>query len=90
MADEKKTSKIAENLASMVTAENIQKYILGTNKSGQPRALYDVVKDFVTGGKKKKKKNKEGKKSKGGNTFDLYVTAKKSKKKKKKNKHWHI
>lgn len=78
-------SKITENLAGMVTAENIQKYILGTNKAGQPRAIYDVVKDFF-GGKKKKDK----KKSKGGNTFDLYVKAKKGKKKKKKDKHWHI
>lgn len=88
MSEEKKTSKIAENLASMVTADNIQKYVLGTNKNGQPRAIYDVVKDFVKGSKKKKRKKE--KKSKGGNTFDLYLTAKKGKKKKKKNKHWHI
>ena len=80
-----KGSKLVENLASMVTAENIQKYVLGTNKAGQPRALYDVAKD-IFGGKKKKKK-----KSKGGNSsLDIFVNTKKKKKKKKKSKHWHI
>ena len=75
---ETKGSKIVENLAGMVTAENIQKYVLGTNKSGQPRALYDVAKD-IFGGKKKKKK-----KIKGSSSLDIFVNTKKKKKKKKK------
>ena len=85
MSEEKKGSRLIENLAAMVTAENIQKYILGTNKSGQPRALYDVAKDLIPYKKKKKGKKKKS----GSSSLDIFVKAKK-KKKKKKNKHWHI
>ena len=85
MSEEKKSSKFLDKIGEMITAENLQKYVLGTNKSGQPRAVYDIVKDLA-GGKKKKKK----KKNSGGSSFDIFVNAKKGKKKKKKNKHWHI
>lgn len=85
MSEEKKGSKIMDSLAGMVTAENIQKYVLGTNKLGQPRALYDVVKDLIP----LKKKKKDKKKHRGGSSFDIFVNTKK-KKKKRKNKHWHI
>lgn len=83
---ESKGSKIVESIASMVTAENIQKYVLGTNKAGQPRALYDVAKDIFGGKKKKKKKKNKG----GNNSLDIFVSSKKKKKNKKKSKHWHI
>jgi hypothetical protein len=88
MAEENMGSKIKDSLATIITTENIQKYVLGTKKSGQPRAIYDLVKDYV-GSSKKKKKDK--KKDKSGSSFDLYVKTKKGKKKsKKKDKYWHI
>lgn len=92
MSEEKKNSVFAENMAVLATPEGIQKYILGSKKNGQPRAVYDVVKDY-TKPKKKKKGKKKGKKDKSGNTsaYSLYVTTKKKKKKHKKaGKHWHI
>lgn len=87
MEDQKK-SIIAENLAVLATPEGMQKYLFGMKKNGQPRAVYDIVKDFTKGdSKKKKKKNK--KEAKG--SYSFYIDTKpKKKKKKNKNKHWHI
>ena len=88
----KASNVILNNLAILMTPENVQKYILGNKKDGNPRAVYDVIRDY-TKPKKKKKKNKNNKESKNsGSRYDLYVTTKKKKKKKKnkKNKHWHI
>ena len=89
----KASNVILNNLAILMTPENVQKYILGNKKDGNPRAVYDVIRDY-TKPKKKKKKNKNNKKSKNsGSRYDLYVTTKKKKKKNKKNKknkHWHI
>lgn len=86
-ADSSKRNVFLDNLAALSNPENIQKYILGTKKSGYPRAVYDIVKDYT---KPKKKKKKKG----GGNSsYSLYLSAKgkKGKKKKKKNKkYWHI
>lgn len=80
----KKSSVVADNLSVIATPEGFQKYILGTKKNGNPRALYDVVKDYTKPKKKKKKKKKKNPNS----SYDLYLTSKKKKKKKKK--HWHI
>lgn len=77
------TNKISEKIAPILTLDNLQKYVLGVKKSGQPRAVYDIIKDY-TGGKKGKKKKKKGKDD---NSFSLFVN---TKKKKKKRKHWHI
>ena len=88
----KASNVILNNLAILMTPENVQKYILGNKKDGNPRAVYDVIRDY-TKPKKKKKKNKNNKESKNsGSRYNLYVTTKKKKKKKKnkKNKHWHI
>lgn len=86
MADEKKTSVFIDNMAVLTSPEGIQKYIFGSKKNGQPRAVYDIVKDFSK--PKKKKKKKKGKKGKGknGSAYAMYVTCKKKKGKK----HWHI
>lgn len=90
MSDDKK-SVLLENLAVIMTPENVQKYILGSKKSGQPRAVYDIVRDYTKPTKRKKKKN--GNKGENDNTYSLYLRAKKHKKKKKnknKDKYWHI
>lgn len=90
MSEEKKQATVLENMAILTTPEGIQKYLLGTKKNGQPRAVYDIVKDF-TKPKKKKSKSKGGnKKKKSKSTYDFYLTAKKKHKKKHKNGHWHI
>lgn len=88
MGDNIMGSKIMDSLATIVTTDNIQKYVLGTKKSGQPRAIYDVIRDYSSS----KKKKKDKKKDRTGNSFDLYVNSKKGKKKKgkKKEKYWHI
>lgn len=87
--DENKKNMLAENLAVLATPEGMQKYLFGTKKSGQPRAVYDIVKDFTKGGKKKKKKNKKD--SKGSYSFYIDTKKPKTKKKKKnKDKYWHI
>ena len=91
--DEKKNNVLLENLAIITTPENVQKYILGTKKDGNPRALYDVIRDYTKPGKKKKKKHKKNKNHDDLTSYSLYVTTKKKGKKKgkkKKNKHWHI
>lgn len=77
-------NQLLVNLSSILTAENLQRYILGYKSNGNPRAAYDIVKDFSKRGKKKKKHKKHNKK-KNGSAYELYVTAKKGK-----NKHWHI
>lgn len=82
---EKKTPVWKDNLKKLAEPENIQKYILGTKKNGNPRALYDVIKDYTVPKKKKKKKKKYNPYS----AFDVTVS-KKKKKKKKKDKYWHI
>lgn len=85
----------ASNMSVLATPEGIQKYILGTKKNGQPRAVYDIVKDCQKMEKKSKKKGK--KKNISDNSYSFYLNmkdGKKSKKKKKKknksNKYWHI
>ena len=85
MADEKK-STVLTNLAELATPEGVQKYLFGFKKNGQPRAVYDIVKDYTKPGKKKKKKDKKN----AENSFSFYLNTKKGKKKKKKNDHWHI
>ena len=85
---DKKHSVFVDNLTVLATPEGFQKYIFGTKKNGQPRALYDVVKDFTPKRKKKKHKNKD----KGTTSYKFYTTVKKKngKKNKNKNKYWHI
>lgn len=92
MADDVKKNEhpILENLAVLSTPENIQKYFFGTKKNGDPRAVYDIVRDY-TKPKKKKKKKKKG--SAQPSTYDFYVSARKRKKKHKKKRgkdFWHI
>lgn len=89
---EEKNSVFIQNMSALATPEGIQKYILGCKKNGQPRAVYDVVKDYTKPKKKKKGKKGKGKgSSKKPSSYSLYVTAKKKKKKHKKGgKHWHI
>lgn len=69
-----------KQIANLITPENLQKYILGSKKNGEARALYDIVRD-VSGIKGRKKKRKQ-------NLDYLSVTfgGKKKKKKKKKKK----
>ena len=88
MSDEKK-SVLVENLTVLSQPDNFQKYILGTKRNGQPRAVYDVIKDYTRPKKKKKKKDKYEQ----PNSYSWMLTAKKKKKKigkKKKDKYWHI
>lgn len=83
-------------LNEVTTGEGLQKYILGTKKNGQPRALYDIIKDCTKMGSGKGKKGK--KKKSADNTYAFYLSTKDTKKKhkkKKKNKdknkdYWHI
>lgn len=77
--------KIVDNLSDVITPTNVRLYLLGTKKSGQPRALYDIYKDIKFNKKKKKKKKKN---NDDNNSFALYLKTKK--KKKKKDKYWHI
>ena len=81
MSDEKKENSLGEKLSELITAENIQKYVLGSTKEGNPRAIYDVVRDFIKP-KKKKKKGKKGESS----IVDEYAVFRKKKKGKKKKK----
>lgn len=97
MNEEKTTvqSQLKENLTVLATPEGIQRYVLGTKKSGQPRAIYDIVRDFVKPKKAKKdKKDKKNGKKKSTNTYAFYLDTKKAKKKHKKGKKgkdwWHI
>lgn len=92
MADDVKKNEhpILENLAVLSTPENIQKYFFGTKKNGDPRAVYDIVRDYT---KPKKKKKKKKSKAAQPSTYDFYVSARKRKKKHKKKKNkdfWHI
>lgn len=92
MADDVKKNghPILENLAVLSTPENIQKYFFGTKKNGDPRAVYDIVRDYT---KPKKKKKKKKSKVAQPSTYDFYVSARKRKKKHKKKKNkdfWHI
>lgn len=92
MADDVKKNEhpILENLAVLSTPENIQKYFFGTKKNGDPRAVYDIVRDYT---KPKKKKKKKKSKVAQPSTYDFYVSARKRKKKHKKKKNkdfWHI
>jgi hypothetical protein len=73
--------KIADIITSVLTTQNIQTYILGTKKSGKPRAIYDIVREETSNKKKKKKKIDD--------VYSLYHGVKKKKKKKnKKSKYW--
>lgn len=79
-------NQVLTNIQNMMTGENLQKYVLGTKKNGQPRAIYDVLKDIMiknNGGKKKGKKHHKH----NGSAYSLYVTTKKKGKGKN---HWHI
>lgn len=92
MADDVKKNghPILENLAVLSTPENIQKYFFGTKKNGDPRAVYDIVRDYTRPKKKKKKKKSKAAQP---STYDFYVSARKRKKKHKKKKNkdfWHI
>lgn len=92
MADDVKKNEhpILDNLAVLSTPENIQKYFFGTKKNGDPRAVYDIVRDYT---KPKKKKKKKKSKVAQPSTYDFYVSARKRKKKHKKKKNkdfWHI
>lgn len=82
-----------QNMQEMLSPEGIQKYFLGNKKNGEPRAVYDIVKDYTKPKKKKKKHKNKNKKHSDNTSFSLYLTNKKGKKKKKKNKnkkYWHI
>jgi hypothetical protein len=78
---------LRENLANIITVDNIGKYVLGTKKNGQPRSLRDIIVKDIRGikGKSKKKKKKEG--SDISKYYPFIFTPKKKIKKKKK-KHW--
>lgn len=89
MADEK-NSVFLKNLTVVLSPENFQKYVLGTKKNGNPRAIYDIVKDYTVPKKKGKKKKKKNKNNTIGGTYSFYLDTKKKKGKKKKKKHWHI
>lgn len=71
-------TKIANQVANLITSENIQKYVFGHKKNGEPRALYDIVKDVMNFKKKKKKKKTKL------DSFSLELVGKKKKKKRKK------
>ena len=96
--EKKGNSIFIDNIATLISPEGMQKYILGMKKDGTPRAVYDVLKDCTNG--KKKKKKKKGKKNKNKKVelpaYDFYIRAnssgskKKKKKNKDKDKHWHI
>lgn len=94
--NEEKTMKdtFIENVSKLTTPEGVQQYLLGTKKNGNPRALYDVIKDYTKPKKKKGKKKKKNKSSVGDSTYAFYLNAKKGKKKgkkkKKEDKYWHI
>lgn len=84
-----------KTLSVLATPEGFQKYILGTKKNGSPRAVYDVITDYIPPKKAKKHKKKDKKKSKknkgsGNSMYDFYKDSKKKKKKKKSKKYWHI
>lgn len=87
------TQILCDNLAALASPDGIQRYILGTKKNGQPRAVYDVIKDCLEPKKKSKKKDKKKKKNKkkakNKSTYSVYVDSKKSKKATK-SKYWHI
>ena len=63
-SETKSTGEIVLNfLKDIFTLDNIQRYILGNNKHGQPRTIYDIAKDFTPlSGNSKKDKNKKNKK----------------------------
>ena len=70
-----------------ITGESLQRYVLGYKRSGQPRAIYDVFKDFMY--EPKKKSGKKKKKNKDMSGKDIYRLLNKTRKKSKKNKnHW--
>lgn len=80
---------VAQALKKAMTAENFQKYILGTKKNGAPRAVYDIIKDVAIDPKKKKKKKGKKKSKVQPGMYDLYLGVHgKKKKKKHKGKHW--
>ncbi len=90
MASEKNNGNVfLENMTFILSPENFQKYILGSKKNGQPRAIYDIVKDYTSPKKKGKKKKKKNQSDTVSGTYAFYLDTKKKKKGKKK-KHWHI
>lgn len=80
MADVEKNNVLLNNLATLSQPDNFQRYVLGTKSNGQPRALYDVVKDYTKPKKKKKKAAPQP------SAYQLFLTSSKKKKKKKKKK----
>ena len=78
-----KTQKVLQkNLLKLTDPNHIQKYVLGSKKNGDPRAIYDVIKDC----KKMEKKKKKKKIKKSDYKFLYTVKKKKGKKKHKKGK----
>ena len=89
VADNNTTDIIKENAKTLLPPEGFQKYILGTKKDGNPRAVYDCIRDYTNPKKDKKKKKHKKNKNNPETSYAFYVSTKK-KKKKKKDKHWHI
>jgi hypothetical protein len=82
MNEEKR--KLLNEICKLITGDNIQRYMFGSKKNGQPRAVYDIVKDCL-----KKKGKKKRKKNKSRGAVDLFISEsfkKKKGKKKRKNK----
>ena len=55
---EEQNDKLKAQLVSLLTVENLQKYVFGIKKSGHPRALYDILADWGKKHKKPKKRKK--------------------------------
>jgi len=87
--------EVVDKFGKVMTGENIQTYIFGTKKDGNPRAAYDILKPFLHPDKKKKKGKKGGYFSLYDDPEDIRLGKKKKKKKKKdkkkgkKNKGYH-
>lgn len=88
--ENKKDKQIVDAIMVSTIMDNIQKYILGTKKNGEPRAMYDIIKDYTLPKKKKNKKKNKYNDDVPSNTYELYLSTKKKRKHKGKKKHWHI
>ena len=72
-----------QRIVNALRPENLQRYLLGYKKSGQPRALYDIYKDHALEDNKKSKKRRKASRS----TLD-YFRGKELARTKKRDKHW--
>lgn len=70
---------VLKSIISACTNQNLLDRILGYKKSGRPRAIYDVYRDYTGEKKKKRKRNKDTEK------FSLYLGVGKKKKNKRRN-----